>query len=542
MTVRALIVVALTAGWLSLIPVGRCQAFGQEAPVTVDASELDRRNDLVGKDILVDDRVRFYQSHQGKGYDELYLKRTGVIFRLPPRLRPETPPRPVPVMVRGKLGLEGGRLVCEVEALKTLPEDLDRLNQEIAALTAKDFEKRKTWAAWAEKRGKSFKPEDRTLIQRARAIQAEAMRIEAEQKRVAVDAPAEWLALAEEGRRKNIPEPDPSALAHKAFQARLAAMDKSEALKEVISAIERFFPEAAKDQESGKIPLGQWERAYADDPATTYRTVPANLRKALNRRLWADAIQRLLETQASEEPAMAAGLAQRAESELPERPRLASALLTQGLAASQRNVGTLRLSEVKSMGQAYRLKLDNPGAELELYRRWLKVQRDRLSDTDAEGPIALAGLYDELLHDRTTARELLQRAWKIDPTSKEVAEAFLTRGYRRVKDDWVEGTPSAPARDGSSEGVLAPRSETIPSQSLRGKTPEEVIQKIGLKPDRKTYSGSKGQLIEQWIFVVDARQVRYVNFLRSPDELFPRVVSDYFLPRALVKGDLKANR
>ena len=56
--------------------------------------------------------------------------------------------------------------------------------------------------------------------------------------------------------------------------------------------------------------------------------------------------------------------------------------------------------------------------------------------------MALAALYDELLQDRSAARELLERAWKNDPGSKEVAEAFRTRGYHRVKDQWVDTTPT----------------------------------------------------------------------------------------------------
>ena len=59
-------------------------------------------------------------------------------------------------------------------ALKVLPNDLERLDQAITSLPAGDFANRKAWAAWAERRGKSFKPEDKPLIQRARSIQADA--------------------------------------------------------------------------------------------------------------------------------------------------------------------------------------------------------------------------------------------------------------------------------------------------------------------------------------------------------------------------------
>ena len=60
-----------------------------------------------------------------------------------------------------------------------------------------------------------------------------------------------------------------------------------------------------------------------------------------------------------------------------------------------------------------------------------------MRDTDAEGPLELASNYEEMLGDTVTAVELLRKAWRIDPNSKEVAEAFRLRGYRKVRDEWV---------------------------------------------------------------------------------------------------------
>jgi hypothetical protein len=510
----------------------------QSETIVVDASELDRRGDLVGKLIRVDDRVRFYQSHRGEGYDEIYLKRTKVIFRLPPRLRPEGSPRPMPVVVEGRLIRDGGELVCEVESLKVMPNDLERLDQAIAALSAKDFENRKTWAAWAEKRGKSFKPEDKPLIQRARSLQAEALRLEADRKQVAVDAPEEWLALAYEGRRRGIPEPDPSALAHKAFQAKLAAAAGSDEIKGIIAAIENFFPQAAKDHAAGRIELGRREQTYKSDPAGAYREAPLNLRGALDRRLYADAVERLWEKQVALDPARGVALAQRAEAELPERTDLATKLLTKGLEAARRDLGSLLLAELKTIGQTFRDKLKNPQAALELYRDWLRLKRDRLSDTDAEGRLVLAALYEDLLQDRAAAADLLRRAWKIDPGSKEVAEALRTRGYRLVKDEWLASTPETETTNPASlQGDRQTKAPLETSQSLRGKTPEEVTLKLGVKPNRKVYCGTKGQLIEQWIFVESPTKSHYVSFVRTPGDLKPRVIGDYFLTHTAARKD-----
>ncbi len=533
----------ILAGLLGLVLLPASgHAFAQSAPIAVEPGDLDRRGDLVGKVVTVDDRVRFYQFHTGQGYDELYLKRTSVVFRLPPSLRPEGSPRPLPVVVQGTLSRDGGQLVCRVTALKVFPSDLQRLDQALAALPEKDLESRKAWADWAEKRGKDFK--DNALIQRARSIQAEVLRREAAQKRVTVDTPGEWLAMAEDARRRKLPEPVPSVLAHKAFRARLAAARTSEAVKEVVAAIERFFPQAAKDQDAGRIILGRWDQAYAHDGADAAPAPPADIRRALDRRLWADAVQQLLETQAAEDPHMAIRLVPRAEAELPERPELAKRLLIKSLEEAQQNLGMVRLAEVKEMAWNYREKLQNPRAAVELYRNWLKVRRDRLSPTDAEGPVALAALYEELLQDRSTARELLERAWKIDPGSKEVVEAFRSRGYRRVKDGWVEEAPTTASGESapSAAGAVATPPRPVSAQGLRGMTPEEVAQQVRSKPDRKVLSGTRGQLIEQWIFrVPNQNQVRYINFLHSQGDQ-PRVIADYFLPGSVIRGELKPPR
>ncbi len=56
------------------------------------------------------------------------------------------------MIVRGVLKRDGGRLVCAVTEIKPVTGDLDRLERGLASLSAKDFETRKAWAQWAERR------------------------------------------------------------------------------------------------------------------------------------------------------------------------------------------------------------------------------------------------------------------------------------------------------------------------------------------------------------------------------------------------------
>ena len=77
---------------------------------------------------------------------------------------------------------------------------------------------------------------------------------------------------------------------------------------------------------------------------------------------------------------------------------------------------------------------------------------------------------------------------------------------------------------------LSGRADATATQSLLGLTPEELEQKLIARPSFKNYVASKGQRIEQRVYL-DTGSVRYVNLLHTPGELRPRVIADYTLPR-----------
>jgi hypothetical protein len=78
----------------------------------------------------------------------------------------------------------------------------------------------------------------------------------------------------------------------------------------------------------------------------------------------------------------------------------------------------------------------------------------------------------------------------------------------------------------------------IISQGLLGLTADEVTVRLAVKPNRVNFVGSKGQLIEQRIYHLDTKRVRFVNLLHSRGELKPRVIADYTLPSSSMKGGL----
>ena len=489
--------------------------------VTVEPSELARRGDLVGFEVIVDDRIASYHYRVGR----ITLKRTPILFRLPPRLRCDPPRRVTAARIQGILRSAGNQGACDVTAIEFFPSDLERLNQKVAVLSSSDFEHRDAWARWAERRGADL--QDYELLERARALEGEAIRIEAALTANDSRKAKAWLALARKARDHHVPEPEPSALAHAAFRARLAEASAADDLRALVDEIASFFPQAARPVQ---VDPGAWEGPLAQDPASGYLAVSAAARAALDHRLWADATQRLLERRAADAPQDAPRLADQASAQLPDRPLVARRLLDGGLATAARDLGSLRRADVEAMARLYREKLGQPERARALVRDWLDDQRqNHLNPTDAEGRLLLAGQYESMLGNQATATELLRAAWKIDPQSKAVADAFRRRGFRKVNEEWVEPRQ---LRDADVAMAGEPSVSTLPADvTLCNRSPREVRARLGGKPNRVVWSASQGQLIEQWIYLGPTLN-RYVNFLRTPGVPVPRVVADYTRPRA----------
>ena len=137
-------------------------------------------------------------------------------------------------------------------------------------------------------------------------------------------------------------------------------------------------------------------------------------------------------------PPLSSGLTQAAATALRDRPLVAKQLLEQGLKEATRDLAAVRQGDIVALARVYRDTLQQPEAERELLRRWLDDQRNhRLSATDAEGRVILAQQYDALLGERQTAVALLQDAWRIDPQSREVADAFRRTGAVYLVGDWT---------------------------------------------------------------------------------------------------------
>jgi len=498
---------------------------GAAGPEFVEPSDLARRPDLAGRDVVVDDRIRYFlESRRGQGFDELLLKRTDVVFRLPARLRYPRPPSEFNARVRGVLKVEEGRWSCDVSAIELLPNDMDRLEREVARLRPEDVPGRRGWALWAQRRGKELgepKLEARGVALEAEALWTEAARPEADP-----------LGLAERSVGRPIPDSVRNALAHRGLRDGLAKASTPAEYDTLAAKVAAVLPASADPKAAAGVDAAT-RAAYETDPAGAYREAAEPARAALDRRLLADAIQKSFEKQAEANPGDAAALAESAAARLPDRPDFADRLRQRGLSEAEAHVASMRQAEVEDLARKFRDRGQDDRAR-RLLQSWLADRRkNRLSATDAEGRVLLAASFDKLLGDRAVAADLLREALAIDPQSRPAVDALLRMGFRKGDAGWYDPdaarTEPAPPAD-PARNPARPAAPAEAGDSLRGLTRAQVRSRLGGKPDLVVRSATQGRCVEQWIYR-NGKGTQVVNFPIEPGTGEPRASSFYSDPK-----------
>ncbi len=490
-------------------------------PPVLDPGDLAGRPDLIGREVIVEGRQPRFDFTTKLGWYQFTFKNTPVWFRPPDEQAMKDRPAYEAIRARGVLVKDAeGRLWCRVSAFEPLPGDLQRLNDAVARVGDRDAARRYDWAAWAFSRAKRYG--DAALAERAGAIAAEAARIEGEARdNRAADR---QIAIARQGRERGAAEPEPSALAHRGFLAKRAEVQNAEQAEALAKEALAFFPQAANPV-TAPADLSALMAAYRVDPAAVYRKASLEARKTLDRQLVADLLTDALQREAVAHPDQGVALADRAARELPDRPDLGRQLREQGLVEASRDLGSLREADVRDLARRYEEELRQPDQARDLLRRWLEDQRThRLSPNDAEGRLLLADKYEAMLGDKETAAALLREAARIDPESRQVVEAFLKRGFRQVKGEWVapSGTeangPALAAAAGSEPGIQA-------GDPYLGLSREEVRNQLG-RPSRVVRVATQGYLLEQWQYRgLGGNNAQFFNFGKRPDQPRPVVIA-----------------
>jgi tetratricopeptide (TPR) repeat protein len=489
------------------------------APTPVEPAKLAKDTDLIGREVVVDDRVRFFSSSgrrtpQGQQvFDELILKRTPVVLRLPPELRAERPPRGPAAKATGMLRVDGRQLYLDVATLEMMPPDLDRLNRDAKRLAPGDSAGRARLADWALRRANDFG--DDALAARAHEVETEALLIDA-------DTPkADDLALAKRAREHGLGDDIASGLLHRALRVKLDAARSAAEMEAVAAEIATALPRStAPHPLEGLV---EWTARMKTNPLAAYRGASDPVRAALDRTLLADALERLFDRKLADDPSRSRTLSDEARERLPDRPLVASRLREHALTNTEAKATTMRLSEVESLARDFR-EAGQPDRARAAIQAWLTDQRKRLNPSDAEGHVILAGQYDRLLGDRGTAGELLKEALKADPQARGTLDTLRRMGFRKSdRGEWYDPEPAKTASAPEEPAPARGKGET-----LRGQTPEQVRANLG-KPTRVAREATQDATVEQWTYL-QGRRWLIVVISRPRGSGRAEVVASYSLP------------
>ena len=490
-----------------------------DEPVFVEPADLAKRPDLIGQEVIVDDRIRYFlESKRGQGYDELILKRTEIPCHLLAGSRFARPPSDPNAVVRGTLKAVDGRLIIEVFTLSLQPNDIDRLDHEIRRFRPDNFAELRKWAGWAERRGRELN--DPKLEAKGVGLETDAFWIEAHR------PGGDPIAVADRAADRPIPPEIREAVYHRGFRQAEAQATTPVALDDLARRFEKLFPRSIEPK-SGP---GE-EIKPDDDPAVVYRAASDLERSRLNRQLYADLIEKSLNARLAANPTQGMSLVEEAARILPDRPAIAERFRRRGLAEAETKVVAMRQSEVEELARTFR-ESGQPDRARKALEEWLTDRREhRLSAIDAEGRVLLAASYEKILGDRATAGELLAEAERIDPALPAIADAYLRLGFRHGDAGWYDPTPAASAQPDSPVEVSRTPGSPEPENVLRGLTQAQARSRMGGKPDHVVRSATQGITVEQWIYRTGGND-QYILFRIDPTTGEPRVTASYTVPQS----------
>ena len=490
-----------------------------DEPVFVEPAELAKRPDLVGHEVIVDDRIRYFlESKRGQGYDELILKRTEIPCHLLAGSRFARPPSEPNAVIRGTLKAVDGRLVIEVFTLSLQPNDIERLDHEIRGFRPDNFAELRKWAGWAERRGRELN--DPKLEAKGVGLETDACWIEAHQ------PGGDPIAVADRAAARPVPQEIREAIYHLGFRQAEAQATTPATLDDLARRFEKLFPRSIEPR-SGPVE----EVKPDDDPAVVYRAASDFDRARLNRQLYADLMEKSLNARLVADPTQGMSLVEEASRILPDRPAIAERFRRRGLAEAENKVVAMRQSEVEDLARTFR-ESGQPDRARKALEEWLTDRRKhRLSAIDAEGRVLLAANYEKLLGDRVTAGQLLVEAEQIDPGLPAINDAYLRLGFRHGDSGWFDPTIAATARPGSAVEARSVPGPSEPENVLRGLTQSQARSRMGGKPDQMVRSATQGITVEQWIYRT-GKNDQYILFRIDPTTGEPRVTASYTVPQS----------
>ena len=271
----------------------------QDEAIAGRAGRPGKRDDLIGKKVALDDHVALLRARgPGDEPDELQLKRTNITFLVPRQAASDGTTQMTAALVQGVLRRDGTRLVCDVTELKAVAGDLDRLENGVQGPEREGFGNAEGVGALG--RAPCARLQERSAhAKRAHELEAEAVP-DRNRDEAAGGGRTRRVAGDGEGRpAPKVPEPEPAALAHRAL------CGASSRRRQTLPIIEddRFGRSRSSSRKRRTIAIRRgrtWrggKRSMRKTRPAAYREAPESQRRAFDRRLWADASERLINLQ-----------------------------------------------------------------------------------------------------------------------------------------------------------------------------------------------------------------------------------------------------
>lgn len=490
----------------------------QQAPIEVEPEGLGKRKDLLGREVIVDDRVKIFFPMPGKE-PIIVFARTDVTVVLPKGLTYNGTPTGRSARARGILKRQpdgNGFYIEATQVPERFRDDIHRLKAVMSTLSPEDAEARSGWGDWAAKRADAFGDDDLKAL----AMQLQTEAIELEYRKPRSLTPETFLTLAKKARAKKLSEPLPSAIAHTGFRLRLASAKTLEDYQRLADEVKAFLPDAKTPAKAGiTLPT----EAYEADPYKTYRDASQDIRWALDRRLWTDAVAPIFRLRSAGDPNELKALGEEAKALLPDRPEIGGDLKRRHFEHLDSKVEDQRESAMADYANTVEKDLNDPVKAESIRRRWLNSRRKKLATDDAEQRVDLAKLYLKYVNDKAIWIELLREALKIDPTNREAEDAFQRKGYVKTNGEWRD------PRDPSSKPAAPTDTADLPAEGkddpLIGLTPAEVKAQLG-EPKTITRIASQGRVSMQWIYE-GTRGSQYIDFVQRASDPQPVVTARF---------------
>lgn len=340
-------------------------------------------------------------------------------------------------------------------------------------------------AEWVERRGEFYADE----ALRAEATRLRTLGVQAEERRIAPDEPARFLALAQRAAQWGLDQALRMELLHSATRAELLAeaRNKQPLYSSVLTNIRARLPGA--EQPLPEVPQETWE-AYQRRPEETYAAADAAQRAILHRLLFIEAALKLAATEAKPDGSNGSAVAATIERLVPERPDLPARYRAAELDYLESQIAKLDRAAVLELRNKLR-EAGQPERATAAVRQWIDLQLQRRPKGPAT-EIDRAEFEFEMTQDAERALALAAAAMNTDPQVPGGKEILALLGYgwfegRPVRKELIPAAPPDPFAQAIQEGRI-----------LVGMSDGQVSAALGGQPDSVVRMASQDRVIELW--------------------------------------------